>query len=159
MGIALWIAAWVALWFFYKFCLSTLHPYEGRHHLNNVKEVPQTYHPSDNAWTPVPVKNRAWWNARMTRLHKASYLFVALPELWNYLEAKGQNEYQQWLDWVGTNYRWESLPLSLWPDSWKVPESINLSKCVAGSDLPPRALKVVESLKPFNQTIAARLAA
>jgi hypothetical protein len=159
MGIAIYIAAWLLLWFFNKFRLNMLHPYEGRHNLKNVKTVPQTYHPNDSAWTPVPVKNRTWWNARMARLRKVSYLYMPLPELWEHMEAKRQNECQQWLDWMGTNYRWESLSLSLWPDSWKIPEPIDLSKCIAGSDLPARALKVVESLKPFQITVAGRLAA
>lgn len=147
------------LWFFRTLYLKFTCPYEGRHHLNRVKTVPPTYHPSDSAWVPVPVKNRAWWNARMSRLRKVSFTFIPLPELQERIKAKRENEYQQWLEWMGRDYRWQNLPLSLWPDAWKVPEPIDLSKCVAGSDLPPRALKIVETLKPFQNTIRMRLAA
>lgn len=153
------VIGFTLLWFFRTLYLKFAYPYEGRHHLNRVKTVLPTYHPNDSAWVPVPVRNRAWWNARMSRLRKVSYLYTPLPELWERMKAERENENQQWIAWMGTNYRWEHLPLSLWPDSWKLPESIDLSKCIAGSDLPARALKVIEPLKSFQITVAGRLAA
>lgn len=149
------VAGLIVLWFLRTLYLKFQSPYEGRHHLGRVQEVPPTYHPSESAWVPVPVKNREWWNARMARLRHVKYLFMPLQDLWD----RKEDQYRQLIEWYGQNYRWMELPLELWPDTWKLPESIDLSRCAAGSDVPPRALAVVESLKPFKNTIRMRLAA
>lgn len=136
MGIALWIAAWIALWFFYKFCMSMMKPYAGRHQFGNIQEVPQTYHPNDSAWIPAPVRNRAWWNARMTRLRKVPYLFIPLGDLWD----RKEDQYRQFTEWLGSNYRWLEVPFQSWPDSWKEPVAQIFH--IAGSDVPSRSTEM-----------------
>lgn len=151
MVLAIIITGFILLWFFRALYLKIAFPYEGRHAAGSVKEVPITYHPND-AWVPIPVKNRAWWNARMSRLRKASVVFMPLSDLLERMEVRRKHEYEQWLAWMGTNYHWEILPLNLWPDSWKVP-------AVAGSDIPSRALAIIDTFKPFTSTVRERLAA
>lgn len=150
----LWIiiVGLIALWFFRTLHLKVTHPYEGRHSLGNVIQVPATYHPSDSAWVPAPVKNRAWWNARLGRRYHERYLFMPLRDFWE----RKEEQYQAFLEWLGSNYRWTELPYQYWPDEWKIP-SVDL----AGSDLPPRALTVVrdEEFKPARKTLALRMAA
>jgi len=149
------VAGLVLLWFFRTLHLKFTHPYEGRHALGYVDEVTPTYHPSDSAWVPAPVKNRAWWNARMGRDYRHRHLFMPLADFWE----RKEEQYWELIEWLGRDYRWVDIPLECWPESWKVAEPIDLSRYTAGSDLPPRALKVVEPLRPFQITVAGRLAA
>lgn len=148
------VIGFLLLWFFRTVHLKLKYPYEGRHARGHVSIVGPTYHPGDSAWTPEAVKNRAWWNARMNRQQRVKHLFMPLADFWE----RKEEQYKQLMDWLGKEYRWVDIPISQWPEAWKVNQE-GPAICIAGSDVPARALTLVEPLKPFQNTIAVRLAA
>jgi len=137
----LWLAVVLALLFAYWFLIKMTHPYQGRHHYNRVATVPQTYHPSDSAWVAVPVKNRAWWDARMTRLRKVDFLALPIPELLERSAAKAEALVEEAKSWLARDYRWMDIPLAEWPKAWLERQAhvIELPVKIGGSDLPTRA--------------------
>lgn len=142
---AVLVTAGLALLFLQRFYLHMVRPYQGRHHLNKVETVPQTYHPSDSAWVPVPVKNRAWWNARMARVPQVSYLALPLKEFIARGKQRAEQFEQEALAWLARDYRWMDIPLSEWPKAWLEKQArvvVQIPITIAGSDLPSRTIEM-----------------
>lgn len=133
MLLAVIVIGLLLLWFLWTFYLKVKYSYEGRHALGRVAVVAPAYHPADNVWTPEAVKNRAWWNARMNRQQRVKHLFMPLADLWD----RKEDQYKQFIEWLGSNYRWVDIPIAQWPESWKVPTAKIFH--IAGSDIPSRS--------------------